>query len=63
MQQSDLKTPYGRDSVMAGSKNFGLQIEFHVNQCFDYLCTRRVVTSCSLHSSCHGDVDAEQITE
>ena len=38
--------------------------KFQAKQCINYLClSQRFVASCSLHSSCHGDVDAEQITE
>ena len=59
LQQPDLKTPYGKDSVMAGSENFCLlcwQSEFQAKQCSDHLClSQRLVTWWSLDSSCHGD--------
>ena len=61
LQWPDLKTPYDKTSAMAVRRIFSWLLakpSFKPISVLDNLCLlQRLATSCSLHSSCHGDVD------
>ena len=66
LQQSDLKTQYRKDSVMRVLKIFAWLVAKASFKPISVLITFLVTKACHLVltcSSCHGDVDAEQIAE